>query len=223
MVWNTKKGKELLDYDKGPNQECMANGHNAIAFYYELTGEGLSNLIRREIVDFSTPENFPPAIVSAIKEFKMMRMSFGDANISIKDLLRPEIGNKIEKQHNEFLEVQGRSNNYGRLLFYCKLKESIFRLGVPKKEKEEVMKNLNEIISKRLAGYPGSFGGNNILQTFSWTNTPQGHYYWSKINNRKIIKAIHTYEGEAKGDKFYYHKKIWELFKDPKNRNPLWL
>lgn len=225
MVWNTKRGKELLDYDKGPNQECMANGHNAIAFYYELTGGGITNLSRREVYDFSNPEYFPPVIVTAIKEFKMMRMSFGDCNIRIKDLLKPEIGNKIEKKYRAFLDVQGRSHNYGKLNYtqYNITKESIFKVCVSKKEKEEIFANLTEIISKRLAGFPGSFGGNNILQTFSWSHTKQGYYYWSRINNKKIIKAVRTYEGEEKGDVFHYHKKIWELFKNPKNRNPLWL
>jgi hypothetical protein len=61
----SKKGKELRDYCK--NDEDL-KGHGAIRKFFDFTGGK-----EFECEDFSTPDNFPPQIVSAIKKVKFSR------------------------------------------------------------------------------------------------------------------------------------------------------
>ena len=58
----TKRGKELREY-LGNRYYDDVKGHGAIDFYYELRGQG----DHRECTDFSDPNNFPPEIVSVLK------------------------------------------------------------------------------------------------------------------------------------------------------------
>ena len=59
-IYNTKRGREL---QKHTSKDDFV-GHGAIAFYYEIDPD---KGINRECTDFSTPDNFPPQIVDAIK------------------------------------------------------------------------------------------------------------------------------------------------------------
>ena len=60
----TKQGKKLLE-DEYKND---IEGHGAIEHYYpELKGKG----VHKECEDFSTPNNFPTEIVSALKEGRL--------------------------------------------------------------------------------------------------------------------------------------------------------
>jgi len=62
---NTRQGKELLR----PEYISDLSGHGAIRhFYSELGDKG----INRECENFTTPNNFPPVIVSAIKKGKFI-------------------------------------------------------------------------------------------------------------------------------------------------------
>ena len=58
-----KKGRELKE-----RIGSDINGHGAIREYYDI-GQGVGT--ERECTDFSTPDNFPPVIVEAIKQGKM--------------------------------------------------------------------------------------------------------------------------------------------------------
>lgn len=62
QIFNTTRGKALQKY-------CLSsddyNGHGAIRYYYGFYGGD-----NRECTDFSTPNNFPPEIVDAIKKGK---------------------------------------------------------------------------------------------------------------------------------------------------------
>jgi hypothetical protein len=66
QIYNSKRGRELQKYTT-PDDFI---GHGAIDFYYELGGKGQN----RECTDFSTPGNFPPEIVEAIKAGKFYLM-----------------------------------------------------------------------------------------------------------------------------------------------------
>ena len=59
----TKEGRALRLY-LGPQFSNDIKGHGAIDRYYGLKGKGT----HKECTDFSTPSNFPPAIVNAIKK-----------------------------------------------------------------------------------------------------------------------------------------------------------
>jgi len=64
---DTKAGKELLE----PEYVSDLCGHGAIEHYYpELKGKGEN----KECTDFSTPKNFPKAIVTALKAGKLSRI-----------------------------------------------------------------------------------------------------------------------------------------------------
>jgi hypothetical protein len=63
----TKEGKNLL----APDYIVDIKGHGAIEHYYpELKGKGCN----KECTDFSSPKNFPPALVKAIIEGRMSRI-----------------------------------------------------------------------------------------------------------------------------------------------------
>ncbi len=64
QIYTTPRGDALRKWDN--NSEDYI-GHGAIRFYYELEREEGTN---KERTDFSTPKNFPPVIVKAIKEGK---------------------------------------------------------------------------------------------------------------------------------------------------------
>ena len=62
-IYNTKRGEEL---QKHTTPEDFV-GHGAIDFYFEIeSSKGTNN----ECTDFSTPDNFPPEIVTALKDGK---------------------------------------------------------------------------------------------------------------------------------------------------------
>ena len=64
-----KKLKEFKDYNSLWYEDLP--GHGAIRWFYpELEGRG----VEHECEDFSTPENFPPEIVTAIKEGKLSKI-----------------------------------------------------------------------------------------------------------------------------------------------------
>jgi hypothetical protein len=66
-IFNTSRGAELRQHT---TPEDFV-GHGAIAFYYQIAA---NKGINRECTDFSTPDNFPPEIVAAIKAGKMLGM-----------------------------------------------------------------------------------------------------------------------------------------------------
>ena len=60
---NTKEGRELIKY-LGNQYADDIKGHGAIRHYYpEIKDKG----VNKECADFSSPNNFPPEIVEAIK------------------------------------------------------------------------------------------------------------------------------------------------------------
>lgn len=63
-IFNTSRGAELRKY----NTLDDLTGHGAIAWYYYLPN---NKSVDRECTDFSSPDNFPPEIVSALKAGKL--------------------------------------------------------------------------------------------------------------------------------------------------------
>ena len=62
---HSSKGRKLKKH-LGTQFENDIKGHGAIAWYYDMPNKGT----HRECVDFSSPDNFPPEIVAAIKAGK---------------------------------------------------------------------------------------------------------------------------------------------------------
>ena len=61
-IYNSKRGRKLQKFTT-PDDFI---GHGAIDFFYDLNGKGID----KECTDFSSPNNFPPIIVDAIKKGK---------------------------------------------------------------------------------------------------------------------------------------------------------
>ena len=59
-IYYTERGKELRDFSCSKDDFI---GHGAIDFFFDLRGKGKN----KECTDFSSPNNFPPPIVKAIK------------------------------------------------------------------------------------------------------------------------------------------------------------
>ena len=74
-IYETKRGRELREHSGSKDD---LTGHGSIDFYYDLKGKGKN----KECIDFSSPDNFPQAIVKAIKagEFRGLGIA--------KDLLK---------------------------------------------------------------------------------------------------------------------------------------
>mgnify|MGYP001569069137 FL=1 len=83
-MYHTQRGKELQVFS-GSQDDLI--GHGAIDFFFDLKSKGKD----KECTDFSTPDNFPPAIVKAIKagEFRGLGVA--------KELLIPLAWAKYEK------------------------------------------------------------------------------------------------------------------------------
>ena len=63
-VFHTKRGRELQKYCKSKDD---LTGHGAIRWYFGKDDVPLAGGKERECINFSTPNNFPKAIVKAIK------------------------------------------------------------------------------------------------------------------------------------------------------------
>jgi hypothetical protein len=225
MFWNTAQGKKVRDYDSGMNQENSANGHGALKAFYEFSDSAFRKFTRREYTCFKDPSKFPVEIVSAIKEFKMVRMSKGNCWENLLDLLTPKLRKEVLEENNKY-NRSCNSNNYETPDFSIDcIKKLEFKRFVSKKIKQEVIEKLIRIREKCEAGISNQYGGSDsFLQFFHWSSTLEGKAYWYKINQMDIFKALpKSIPDEKKYERFYWHDRIWELFKDVNNRNPLWV
>jgi hypothetical protein len=74
-VFDTKRGRELQKYTTCPSDWY---GHGAIREYYGLVGGS-----ERECDDFTTPTNFPPELVAAIKAGRMWGFGITESMLSM--------------------------------------------------------------------------------------------------------------------------------------------
>ena len=81
-VFNTKRGKQL---QKHPPLKEDWHGHGAIRWFYS----NLKGGVERECTDFSSPTNFPPELVKAIKAGRMW--GFGITNEMRAMLRKPAL------------------------------------------------------------------------------------------------------------------------------------
>ena len=92
---DTKDGRALVKYLKDNNSLKDMCGHGAIRRYYpELKGRGSD----REVVDFSSPDNFPPEIAKKIKQGKMSEVIFENIPLGLLNDLGVKEYQKIEQQ-----------------------------------------------------------------------------------------------------------------------------
>ena len=79
-IHNSSRGIELQRHTEPDD----FTGHGAIAFYYEIDAKKGRN---RECEDFSSPANFPPEVVAALKAGKMWGMADYFPNGLLSDTL----------------------------------------------------------------------------------------------------------------------------------------
>ena len=84
-VYETKRGKELQAYSRQSEDYV---GHGAIRFYFDLSS---NSGVEKECIDFSTPDNFPPDLVRAIKAGKMWDFGIvGEMRVMLTDKAQAE-------------------------------------------------------------------------------------------------------------------------------------
>jgi hypothetical protein len=227
MMWHTKEGKKTLEYDASLNQESSANGHGAIKKFFELSERGFERCMRRECQDFSTPNNFPKQVVDAIKELKLVRMSRGNSNWEyLLRLLNDESQQAINKDYDKW-RANRNGNNYSEPNYDpAEIPNLKFRRFVSKRLKNEVIEKLVRIRVNLEAHIGKSHGGSDsFLQFFNWSETKEGKAYWWNINRMRIFEPLPELETADMVDmsnRHYWHDRVWESFKNPENRNPLW-
>lgn len=92
-IYETKRGKELREFCVNPDDLV---GHGAIRHYYSIVGGK-----ERECTDFSSPKNFPPKIVAAIKAGK-----FAGLGVSEQLLNEPALAEYQKIQQPAWAEYQ---------------------------------------------------------------------------------------------------------------------
>ncbi len=194
MIFKTRRGKELQKHD--PNRGNWT-GHGAIMFYF---GMDKRKGAQRECNDFSTPENFPKEIVTAIKAGKMTGFDCPDA------LLSGPAWAEYEKIQGpalaEYKKIQGAA-----LAEYKKIKGAA--LAEYKKIKGAAWAEYEKIGGAALAEYKKIKGA-------AWAE-------YEKIGGAALAE-YKKIEGAAWAE---YEKiqgaAFWTLFALPENRNPLWI
>jgi len=137
LIWNTKRGKEYLDYlGNSPYALGDLPGHGAIRWYFELEGG-----TEKEVNDFSKPKNFPDEIVGAIKggefrglgtpegllkqsareEYQKIRQSAYEEYQKIRQLAREEYEKIEQPAYAEYQKI--RQSAYEE---YQKIRQSAF-------------------------------------------------------------------------------------------------
>jgi hypothetical protein len=206
LVYQTKRGKELQDSDKSND----LSGHGCIYFYYNIKKDHFHH----EESDFSNPKNFPPPIRDDIKNMKMVKISSTIPNWrNLLSLLNEKVRDKLF----------GFERPLSSLSFVKNLKP------VKGKEKlaKEVKPKLIRIVKNKEAGFNDfNWGGSKyIIKYFIWQHTKEGKNYWEDLMKTKIFtqNTLPKDISNCKFDSMEMNKKIWELFKDKANRNPLWV
>ena len=231
-VWHTEAGRELMKYSKC---EKDINGHPALKLYYELSDEAISKCKRHECRDFTDLSRFPEEIIDAIKNMKMVRMAKGDSNwLSQLDLLNDEHKNEILSEYNKYRNSGGSNRNPDNL----KICQIDFCDGISSDKKKEVTSKLKRIEENGEGAFPRSINSNlcsDINSLMSWSDTREGSTYWNEVHSNVVInvmfKAIRKEPAKSDNEKllieqnkpYYWHNRIWDLFKHKKNRNPMWI
>jgi hypothetical protein len=208
-IWNSKRGTELVKYSGCDGDYC---GHGSIMRFYSLKSDSGEHI---EHTDLSNPKAFPKDIQKAIKEMKMVRISLGDSNWKALSAL-------LNDKTIESLSPKEKAD-IDNINFIKKLHIVRGQKKLGKEVKEKLIR-----IFKTGEAYAGRrCGGKTICCYFSWSLTKEGQDYWDKIDCMKIFKEIKIPNISKNSpdciDYRQMNKKIWELFKYAKNRNPLWI
>ena len=122
-IYHTKRGKDLQAYN--PNTGDYI-GHGAIRWYYDLGRKGKD----LECTDFSTPNNFPPEIVDAIKNGKFRGLGVCSGTLLERSWAKYK---KIEQSaYAEYIKIQQsawaeyRKIEQSALAKYEKIQQSAF-------------------------------------------------------------------------------------------------
>lgn len=228
-VWDSERGTKLREYDRGKDF-C---GHASLLWYYDIT---TSNYKKCECRNLAKPSIFPKEIVNAVKNMEMVRISQGDSNWrGLLDLLNSKMKKKILKEFNikvsEYENTEAmliKANRKENLKFIKSLKiiEGTEEIG------NDIKPRLIRIFKNCEARSGVNCGGSKyIIKYFCWSKTFEGQDYWANhsctdvFEENDIPKSIDdlAYLDESVKNWKVMNERIWELFKDKKNRNPLWI
>lgn len=236
-VWETEDGKKLSVYDgfvdcNGDICPKSANGHGAIAKFFQLSCSAFGNCEKIHAMNFSSPKNFPKDIVKDIKDMKMIRMSTGQENWKA---LLPLI---LEKWQEEVI-AQEAIYSYRLNIFYDKhnysdkahtvfskdmLDNIVFANFVTEQKQEEILDKIKRIF-KNNEGDAGNFQhcAGNIMSFFNWNYVKENYGYWNDIYLHKYILPIGAEKGQIDiKQAYYWHALVWDYFRKKSRRSIAW-
>lgn len=201
-IYHTKRGKLLQSYS---GCEADLTGHGSIRWFYELSNKRGRE---KECTDFSSPDNFPKKIVSAIKEGKFKKMCAGDKEVleNVNVMLLPNARRKIHNMQywNKYIDTIKFKSEKG-----CPLKIDV-------KEVKAALKRIFKDKEANAGEYCGN--GDDILNLFCWSFTEEGYDYWEIVGEK--IASDRNIEEDC--EQVETLEQFWKLFKNPKNRVKQW-
>ena len=190
-IYETKRGKELREFCVNPDDLV---GHGAIRHYYSIVGGK-----ERECTDFSSPKNFPPKIVAAIKAGK-----FAGLGVSEQLLNEPALAEYKKIEQSAWAEY--KKIKQPAWAEYKKIEQSA--RAEYKKIKQPAWAEYEKIKQSALAEY-------EKIKQSAWAEYEKIEQpAWAEY--KKIEQPAWAEYKKIKQPAF------WKLFSVKKNRNPLW-
>ena len=109
---NSSRGRKLKKH-LGQEYHNDIKGHGAIEWYFDMQGKG----VHKECTDFTTPDNFPPEIITAIKGCKFRNIGIAEKLLNKSALaeyekVRQSAWAEYEKvRQNKFWDLFSNSDN----------------------------------------------------------------------------------------------------------------
>ena len=213
----TKKGQDLIKFCRCDDD---LKGHGAIRRYYKLVNH---DGVERECTDFSTPSNFPPEIANAIKNGLMTGFN------SRPCLL---LSTAAEKAYQDAIAPAEKAYYETRATTWKAYQDAI--TTTEKASKEAIATAWKAYQDTRAAAWKAYQDA---------IATAEKAYYDTRATAWKAYKDARAaaekayqdaiapvekayYDTRATAEKAYQEMRdtaFWNLFADPKNRNPKWI
>jgi len=191
----TKKGQGLIEWTK-----CNSDlrGHGAIRHYFKLANHDGTD---RECTDFTSPDNFPPEIVSAIKAGKMRGF-----NAQPEGLLTASTYKVYQESRASAYKIYEEALDSADRVY----QETIVSV---EKVYQETRTSADRVYQETIASaywvYREAIASADRVyqETIASAN---------KVLQEATAPAYEVYQETIAS-------AYWDLFADPKNRNPKWI
>lgn len=183
-IYNTRKGRELREFCKS---EYDLFGHGAIRFYY-----GLENGVEKECTDFSTPDNFPPDIVDAIK-----KGLFAGLGVALELLTKSALSKYAKVRNLAYVKYEKvQKPAYTK---YEKVRDSAYA----------------EYVKVRDSAYARESAYAEEVRESAYTK-------YRKAQESALADYVKVHKPASAEYKKVRNAAFWKLFENPNNRNSNW-